>query len=138
MINLRQRVRALTAMIAILLLCMAQAPVTMASTNATAAAQATASTSPQVNATTQIDPATHQANAKVASANAPAAAKPKSKAVTKPREKSILDADVLDSPMSYLRDAFSTEGEDADIPVRSGAVTVAVKALVASLLSTII
>lgn len=130
MTTLWQPVRVLTAIAAILLLCIAQAPVALSGTNGAASAQATTSTTAQVDAA-------QQPNAKVSTGSMPAA-KPKAKAITKPRKKSILDADVLDSPMSYLRNAFSPEEDDMDAPAHSGAVMVMLKALAASLLSTII
>ena len=130
MINLWQPVRTLAAVAAILCLCMVQAPVAASGTNGTAPTQTTTPTSPQT------DSATPQADAKVATATGTAA---KPKAVTKPSEKSILDADVLDSPMSYLRDAFSTaESENVETTAHSGPIMMTLKALIASLLSTII
>ncbi|WP_242921901.1 hypothetical protein [Pontibacter liquoris] len=122
-----QPVRVLTALAVVVLLCFAPAAVAIASTNGTAAPQAAAQTGPA--------PTT----APVVTNGTPTAAKPKPKAVTKPRERSVLDAEVLDSPIAYLRDAFSSEEEEeADVPVRSGAVMMTVKAMVAALLSTII
>ncbi|MBF9253024.1 hypothetical protein I2I11_06955 [Pontibacter sp. 172403-2] len=129
--NLRQPVHALTTVAALLLLCMVQAPVAMSGTNGTASTQANTSTT-----SSQVD-AAQQTKASVSTGNMPAA-KPKTKAITKPREKSILDADVLDSPMSYLRNAFSSEEEDMEAPAHPGPVVVTLKALAASLLSTII
>lgn len=128
MTTLWQPVQVLTAIAVILLLCIAQTPVALSGTNGAASAQATTSTTVQVDAA-------QQPNAKVSTGSMPAA---KPKAITKPREKSILDADVLDSPMSYLRNAFSPEEDDMDAPAHSGAVMVMLKALAASLLSTII
>ncbi len=49
----------------------------------------------------------------------------------------MLDAEVLESPIAYLRDAFSGEEDATDAPVNTGAVMLTVKALVATLLSTI-
>ena len=61
-----------------------------------------------------------------------AAAKPKAKpAVTKTRDKSVLDAEVLDSPLSYFKEAFTPEDENTPALVNT------VKALVATLLSTV-
>ncbi|MCC9165448.1 hypothetical protein [Pontibacter harenae] len=57
---------------------------------------------------------------------------------TKPSQKSILDADVLESPMSFLKSAFSEEEDSAESFDHASALVVALKALVATLLSTII
>ena len=63
--------------------------------------------------------------------------KSKAKVATKPRDKSVLDAEVLESPLSYFRNAFNSD-EDETEASRSGAVMITVKALVATLLSTVI
>lgn len=63
--------------------------------------------------------------------------KPKPKATTKPQNKSVLDTEVLDSPISYFKKAFSSEEEETDTSSSSGAVIITVKALIATLLSTI-
>ncbi|GAB3824762.1 hypothetical protein [Pontibacter rugosus] len=65
------------------------------------------------------------------------APKSKAKVVTKPRDKSVLDAEVLESPLSYFRNAFNSDEDETDAS-RSGAVMITVKALVATLLSTVI
>jgi len=58
--------------------------------------------------------------------------KPKAKpAVAKTRDKSVLDAEVLDSPLSYFKEAFTPEDENTPALVNT------VKALVATLLSTV-
>ena len=65
-----------------------------------------------------------------------AGAKPKTKPVAaKTRDKSVLDADALDSPLSYFKEAFTPE-EDKEID-GSPTLVNTVKALVATLLSTI-
>lgn len=63
-----------------------------------------------------------------------------SKAVIKPRDKSVLDAEVLASPITYLKKALSSDDEEqSDSDVESGdTIVIAVKALVATLLSTIL
>ncbi|MBC5775702.1 hypothetical protein H8S95_16610 [Pontibacter sp. KCTC 32443] len=64
-------------------------------------------------------------------------AKPKTKPVAaKTRDKSVLDADALDSPLSYFKEAFTPE-EDNNGHDGSPTLTNTVKALVATLLSTI-
>ena len=76
----------------------------------------------------------------VAEDNGPTSkAAPKAKAkpaAAKMRDKSVLDADVLDSPLSYFREAFTPEEEKADSDT-TPAMLNTVKALVATLLSTI-
>lgn len=65
--------------------------------------------------------------------------KAKSKTVTKPREKSMLDSQSDNSPINYLRKAFSSDDDSTSgLPSgTSGTVTQAVKLLVAAALSTI-
>ncbi|WP_089318037.1 hypothetical protein [Pontibacter ummariensis] len=66
-------------------------------------------------------------------------ATPATKVAPKPKEKSVLDAEVLESPMEYFKKAFSSDEEGgADTAPNSGAAMMTVKALVAMLLSTII
>lgn len=61
------------------------------------------------------------------------------KATQKPSQKSIFDADVLERPLSYFRNSFSTEDEEEDdLLSHSNTVIITIKALLASLLSTII
>lgn len=59
------------------------------------------------------------------------------KKTTKPREKSVLDSEVLESPISYFRDAFSSGEDESDTASRSSAVVITVKTLIATLLSTV-
>lgn len=54
------------------------------------------------------------------------------------QQKSVLDAEALESPLSYFKDAASPEEEDTEMAVRPGVIMQALKALVATLLSTII
>jgi hypothetical protein len=84
-------------------------------------------------ATTQNTPATVDNDT---STNKPAAkAKTKSSA-TRVSDKSVLDAEVLDSPLAYFKEAFTPEDE-SDNNV-APALMNTVKALVATLLSTVI
>ena len=62
----------------------------------------------------------------------------KSEASSKPPSRSVLDDEMLSSPISYFREAFSSEEEDADTAPGPDAVTMTVMALVAALLSTIL
>jgi hypothetical protein len=61
----------------------------------------------------------------------------KAKEVNKPRDKSLLDAEVLASPIAYLRNAFSSEEDESEVSPDSSVVVITVKALIATLLSTI-
>lgn len=72
--------------------------------------------------------------------NAPLAAASAKEVAAAPQKqhKSVLDAEALERPLSYFKDVASSEDEEADIDVRSGAVVLALKALIATLLSTII
>lgn len=63
----------------------------------------------------------------------------KSEASSKPPSRSVLDDEMLSSPISYFREAFSSEeDDDTDTAPGSDAVTMTVMALVAALLSTIL
>ncbi|EJF09620.1 hypothetical protein [Pontibacter sp. BAB1700] len=54
------------------------------------------------------------------------------------KQKSVLDADALDSPFSFFKDLTSSdEDESSDVTVKSSTVILALKALAATLLSTI-
>ncbi len=121
-----ENVRDFLPMVAVLLLCMFVMPATQAyasngSNNGTSAAT--------VQPSQQVQPA--------AAEKAPAQPAKKATA-TKPREKSVLDADVLESPIDYFRDAFSSKEEETDNAAGANAVVVTLKALVATLLSTVI
>jgi hypothetical protein len=57
---------------------------------------------------------------------------------TKAQNKSVLDADVLASPISYFKNAFFNEDEDTDSDSSSSStMVIAIKAIIATLLSTI-
>ncbi|GAB3525852.1 hypothetical protein GCM10027443_00360 [Pontibacter brevis] len=81
--------------------------------------------------------ATQQVSTSSAVSDDTAPSKAKEKVSTKPREKSILDTEVLESPMAYFKNAFSSDEDDSDAEASSDAITIALKALVATLLSTI-
>lgn len=85
------------------------------------------------NGATATTPITATTDTQAAPAKT-ATAKPKA---TKPRSKSVLDADVLDSPLSYFREAFTSEEDDNSSDGASTAINT-VKALVATLLSTVL
>lgn len=120
--NLWQHLREYLPMAAVLLLCMIVVPAAQANTGTNGGATVTAS-------------AQHTNGQTAAVSNDPA--KGKQKASTKPRDKSVLDAEVLESPIGYLKNAFSSEEDSADAAPSSNAVMLTVKALVATLLSTI-
>ena len=88
--------------------------------NGKAAAEATVAVAPDTNATT----ATETNNAKPSN--------PK-------KQKSVLDAEVLESPLSIFNDFSSgSDEEDAsNMTVKSSTIVLALKALAATLLSTI-
>ncbi len=66
------------------------------------------------------------------------AASNETKPSTPKKQKSVLDADVLESPFSFFKDLSSgSEDDDTDVTVKSSAVVLALKALAATLLSTI-
>lgn len=127
MSKLWQPFREFLPIAAVILLCMIIVPVAQANDNSGATTAATvAQAAPQSTATT------------AAAADSPKTTKPKAKvAATKPRDKSVLDTEVLDSPISYFKHAFSSEEDDASASSNNGAVVITVKALVATLLSTI-
>ncbi|OKL40886.1 hypothetical protein A3841_13650 [Pontibacter flavimaris] len=116
-------------MVAILLLCMVIMPTTQAyaeTSNGTSAAAAQ-----------QVMQDAAAPQTVTAQGTTPDKEKPKA-TTTKPRERSVLDAEVLESPLAYFRDAFSSEGEESDTATGSNAVVVTLKALIATLLSTVI
>lgn len=53
------------------------------------------------------------------------------------KQKSVLDAEALESPFSFLKESPSADEEDADMSISSNTVVLALKALAATLLSTI-
>ena len=61
------------------------------------------------------------------------------KPATPKKQKSVLDADVLESPLSIFQDlsSGSDEEEASDVSVKSSTIVLALKALAATLLSTI-
>jgi hypothetical protein len=64
-----------------------------------------------------------------------------SKSVTqKPAQKSVFDADMLERPLSFFRNSYDSEDDNDDSSLFSHSTTIiiAFKALIASLLSTII
>ncbi|WP_299990071.1 hypothetical protein [uncultured Pontibacter sp.] len=69
--------------------------------------------------------------------NSPAATNATEPATPK-KQKSVLDADALDSPFSFFKDlSGSDEDDSSDVTVKSSTVILALKALAATLLSTI-
>lgn len=115
-------------MAAVMVLCLVIVPTAQAN-NGSNATTTTAATSTQQSTT--------QANATAAHTdiNPP---KSKSKKAASPADKSLLDDEVLDSPISYFREAFSSEEDSKEAAPSSDALTMTVKALVATLLSTIL
>lgn len=73
------------------------------------------------NGATTVEPAKDNSKASAAKAN----------------QKSIFDADVLESPFSFFKDA-NAENDNADAAPQMNAVIIAVKALIATLLSTVL
>ncbi|MCX2740640.1 hypothetical protein [Pontibacter anaerobius] len=119
------KVRDFLPMVALLLLCMLVMPATQAYAEVNHnGSSATVQQQQQVQQTQEHKATTGKT-------------KPKT-ATTKPHEKSVLDADVLESPLAYFRDAFSSEEEESDTATGTSAVVVTLKALIATLLSTVI
>ena len=115
-----QQVRVFIPVTAVVVLCLVSVPFALASINNNDSASTTA-------ATQQTQTATATDSTK------PSEAKPK------PANRSVLDDEMLDSPISYFREAFSSEEEEkAGTAPGPDAVTITVKALVATLLSTIL
>lgn len=123
--NLWQHVREFVPMAAVIVLCLVIVPSAQASTGNNGS-----------NTTTTATQQTQTTAAAATDGTKPQKAKPE--ATTRPASKSVLDDEVLDSPISYFREAFSSEKEDTDAAPSSDAVTMTVKALVATLLSTIL
>ena len=127
--KLWQPVQEFLPIAAILLLCLIVVPVAQANGNGNGN-NGTSTATVQQNTT----PATTTA----ASAETTKATKSKAKApATKPQNKSVLDTEVLDSPIGYFKKAFTSEEDEADATANNGAVMITVKALIATLLSTI-
>jgi hypothetical protein len=124
MINLWQSIQRILPMAAILLLCVAAVPAQDQTNNTNTSATAATNNSQTNTATAEV---------------LTSSARPKAKAITKPREKSVLDAEVLESPLSYFKRAFSSDEEEQNdtYAANPGAVVITVKALIATLLSTI-
>ncbi|WP_439880768.1 hypothetical protein ACSX1A_16635 [Pontibacter sp. MBLB2868] len=101
------------------------------------AAQANGNGNGSTTTTTVQPQSTQQSNATAVNAGDQKGTKPKAKVTTKPRNKSVLDAEVLDSPIAYFKNAFTAEEDDSEAAPNSGAVMITVKALIATLLSTI-
>lgn len=61
------------------------------------------------------------------------------KPATSKKQKSVLDAEVLESPLSFFKDlnSGSDEEDSSDVAVKSSTIVLALKALAATLLSTI-
>ncbi|MDO6390814.1 hypothetical protein Q4E40_11800 [Pontibacter sp. BT731] len=84
-----------------------------------------------------------KATAEATTVGAPGASTTASTDDTKPatpkKQKSVLDADVLESPLSFFNDlsSGSEEEESSDLTVKSSTIVLALKALAATLLSTI-
>ena len=78
----------------------------------------------------------------VETANAPVAAVSVDNTATSPtpekKQKSALDAEALESPLSLFKDIASSDEEDSEMSVKPGMMVMALKALIATLLSTII
>ncbi|PRY14926.1 hypothetical protein CLV24_103165 [Pontibacter ummariensis] len=125
--NLWRRIQEYMPIVALVLLSILIMPAALANGNnngnsATVSASATPQVSPLATEDTKASKAT-----------------PATKVAPKPKEKSVLDAEVLESPMEYFKKAFSSDEEGgADTAPNSGAAMMTVKALVAMLLSTII
>jgi len=117
MFNLRQLIRPLVPVAVVLLLCVFSAPEAQANNGSTPASTQTTT------------PVTRQQDTKKAQPT------PK-----KPVQKSVFDAEVLESPLSYFKNAFSPDEDDdsSDLTSHSSTIVITIKALVASLLSTII
>lgn len=69
--------------------------------------------------------------------DAPATNTTTAKPATTQKQKSVLDADVLESPFSFFKDMSSADEDESEVNVRPSAVVLALKALAATLLSTI-
>lgn len=56
----------------------------------------------------------------------------------KQHPKSVFDADVLERPLSFFKDSYSSEDDDNEYASHTSTIFNAIKALIASLLSTIL
>jgi hypothetical protein len=73
----------------------------------------------------------------VASSTNVAAQTTTTNADTQKKHKSVLDADVLENPFSFFKDAATSDEDESDLNVKPSTVILALKALAATLLSTI-
>ena len=112
-------------MAAIVLLCLLIVPVAQANNG-------NGSNGAAVTTVQQATPATT-----ASAAEASKTVKKEKAPATKPQNKSVLDTEVLDSPIGYFKKAFASEEDEADAVANNGAVMITVKALIATLLSTI-
>ncbi|PTX22496.1 hypothetical protein C8N40_101320 [Pontibacter mucosus] len=122
------KVREFLPMAAVLLLCMLVMPATQAYAEDTHNG-ATTTTVVTAEQQTQPQPGTVDKKSNAES--------PKKPATSKPQDKSVLDAEVLESPLAYFRNAFTPEDEESDAATGTSAVVVTIKALIATLLSTV-
>ena len=126
MTRLWKQVQYYSPMAAIVLLCLLIVPV----------AQANNGNGSNGAAVTTVQQATPPATT-ASAAEASKTVKKEKAPATKPQNKSVLDTEVLDSPIGYFRKAFASEEDEADAVANNGAVMITVKALIATLLSTI-
>ncbi|WP_018476288.1 hypothetical protein [Pontibacter roseus] len=83
---------------------------------------------------TTVEPATQTAQVEsTANATKPA---DKTAATSQKKSKSVLDAESLESPLSFLKDITPAD-EESEMSVKPSVMMLALKALVATLLSTI-
>lgn len=127
MIKLQQHYKALVLPIIFVLCSFVVVPVSYVSTNGNEGVSSTS-----------LKPNSH--NTLGSKSKNPQSPNPKAKTAIKPRDKSVLDAEVLASPIAYLKNALSPEEEEkSESDAGSGdTIVIAVKALVATLLSTIL
>lgn len=121
------QVRELSLMAAIVLLCIFVIPVAQAHAEVLPTPTNGATVTTQQNNTQQQASEQKETNA----------AKPKTKTTARPRDKSVLDTEVLESPLAYFRNAFGSEEEETNSSAKSGVVMITLKALMATLLSTV-
>ena len=122
MFNLRHLIRPFLPIAAVALLCLTAAPDAHANTGSSSSVTPTQTTEATTGSKESQD------------SKSP-------KAAQKPSQKSIFDADVLERPLSYFKNSFSSDNDnddDDDMLSHGNTVIIAIKALLASLLSTII
>lgn len=119
MLNLMHLIRSIIPIAAVILLCVTAAP------------DAHAHNGPSVTPAQNTEASTGSNSAQDSK---------QTKAAQKPSQKSIFDADVLERPLSYFKNPFSSDEDDDDDDMLShgNTVIITIKALLASLLSTII